>query len=87
MKLGANKVRFLGVNWGQIIYPTEIKEHIISIETNAIRPGEREAKFVSLNTGMNGVIPAWKLLELLNLPWLVEARSRTHKTIPILLGL
>jgi hypothetical protein len=77
--IGSNKLRFLGVNWGQVVFPTEIKEHIIKIDQHALRPGEREARFVSLNTGMNGVVPAWKLLELLYLPSLVKAREEYER--------
>ena len=73
--LGAQTVRLLGVDWGQIVHPVEVREHIVKIESAGLRHDEREAKFIKQNTGMNGVVPAWKLLELLNRPEFVEARN------------
>lgn len=74
-RIGSQRVRFLGVDWGQVVHPVEIRERIVRADEAGLRPGEREAKFVSLNTGMNGVVPAWKLRELLFDPAFVKARE------------
>jgi hypothetical protein len=38
-------------------------------------PDEREVDQVSANTGMNGVVPVWRLKELLDLPQFKNVRE------------
>jgi hypothetical protein len=35
----------------------------------ALAANEREIDQVSANTGPNGVVPAWRLMELVDMPW------------------
>jgi hypothetical protein len=59
----------LGVHWGNIVEPWNVETKIIK---KAIQSGlaadERKVDQVSANTGMNGVVPAWRLMELLEMP-------------------
>jgi len=77
--LGSQRVRLLGVDWGQVTHPVEVKDVIVKDDTTGLRAGEREARFVRLNTGMNGVVPAWKLHELLFDPKLVKKRRNEER--------
>ena len=40
-----------------------------------LAPDEREIEQVSANTGMNGVVPAWRLKELLDIPRFKDERD------------
>ena len=67
----------LGVHWGNIIEPWQVETKIVKKAVpTALAPDEKEIDLVLANTGMNGVVPAWRLLELLNLPKIKEPRDR-----------
>jgi hypothetical protein len=66
----------LGVHWGHIVDPWAVKKRIVKrAETAALRPGEVEVDEVAANTGMNGVVPVWRLAQLMNSPQLVAKRQ------------
>jgi hypothetical protein len=69
----------LGINWGHIVDHSEVKEKIISINTQSA--GEtRSVQYVLVNTGMNGVIPAWRLAELIfNSTWIPVIRRKEEE--------
>lgn len=59
------KYWLLGIHWGHITEPAELREKIVGSATAALRPGEREVKYISANTGMNGVVAGWHILDLI----------------------
>jgi hypothetical protein len=67
----------LGVHWGHIIEPWTVDKRIRkkAVRT-ALKPDEQEINEVSANTGMNGVVPAWFLLDLINLPRFKDQRDQ-----------
>jgi hypothetical protein len=67
--VGGQHLFLLGVDWGHIVDHSEVREKIVSTESAATAP-ERKVSYVSANTGMNGVVPAWRLAELIKKnPW------------------
>ena len=63
--IGGRTVWFLGINWGFITDSAEVNEKTIAagmVEDNKFQT----LKYVRVNTGMNGVIPAWHLEKFLN---------------------
>jgi hypothetical protein len=71
-----NPIKLLGVCWGHVPLDEEVQERIVQVSETALGPKERKYQYVPLNSGMDLVIPAWKLKELLYLPELREMRSR-----------
>jgi trypsin-like peptidase len=66
----------LGVHWGHIVEPWTVETKIIKKVMQAgLDHDEREVDQVSANTGMNGVVPAWRLKELLDLPRFKKVRE------------
>ena len=66
----------LGVHWGHILDPLEVETHIIKrVAQSALAPDEEEVDRVFANTGMNGVVPAWRLMELLDMPKFKSVRE------------
>ncbi|MEZ5933323.1 MAG: serine protease [Alphaproteobacteria bacterium] len=70
-----NRVKFLGVNWGYITDKLEVDEEVIRDNQASQSEIRRRKQYVKANTGMNGVIPAWKVKELLDMPMLSEQRK------------
>jgi hypothetical protein len=71
---------FLGVHWGHIVEPWIVEKRIVKIAQQAgLRPGEKEIEQISANTGMNGVVPAWRLLEMLEHPRIKEIQRRDEE--------
>lgn len=68
MTIGGVEVMLLGIDWGHIVSEAEVKERITVSQVAALQPGEREVRYVLVNTGMNGVVPAWTLSEFLHGP-------------------
>lgn len=66
----------LGVHWGNIIEPWQVETKIVKTRQAALAPNEAEIDMVYANTGMNGVVPAWRLLELLNMPKVKGPRAK-----------
>jgi hypothetical protein len=59
----------LGVHWGHIVDHWTVETKIVRrAMPTALGPDEQEIDQVSANTGMNGVVPAWRLMELLDMP-------------------
>jgi Trypsin-like peptidase domain len=76
----ANSVRdreyLLGVHWGHIVEPWTVETKIIKkAMATALTADEVEVNQVSANTGMNGVVPAWRLKELIDLPRFKKIRD------------
>ena len=66
----------LGVHWGHIIEPWTVETRIVKkVQQTAVAADEREINQVSANTGMNGVVPAWRLKELLDMPRFKDVRD------------
>jgi hypothetical protein len=63
--MGGRTVWLLGINWGYITDAAEVKERTVA---TAMVEDEKSktVKYVKVNTGMNGVVPAWHLEKLLN---------------------
>jgi hypothetical protein len=61
----ATSMKLLGINWGFITDSAEVNEKTM---TTAMVEDEKAktVKYVRVNTGMNGVVPAWHLEKLLN---------------------
>lgn len=72
---------FLGVHWGHIIEPWTVDKIIVrhAAAPHGLRAGEREIEQVSANTGMNGVVPAWRLREMFELPVIKELQQRDEE--------
>jgi len=68
----------LGVDWGHIDYFGEVAE-IYDTVTNS-KVSHLKARF---NSGMMGVVPAWKLDELLNEPGVVAEREDIERNTPL----
>jgi hypothetical protein len=62
---GDSEAKFLGLNWGFITEPAEVKEEVIAASSSASTE-QRTVRYISANTGMNGVVPAWQLRRLLD---------------------
>jgi hypothetical protein len=61
---------------GHIVEPWTVETKIIKKVMQAgLDHDEREVDQVSANTGMNGVVPAWRLKELLDLPRFKKVRE------------
>lgn len=69
----------LGVHWGNIIEPWEVETRIVRTRQAALAANEREVDFVHANTGMNGIVPAWRLMELLDMPKFKDVREQDEK--------
>jgi hypothetical protein len=66
----------LGVHWGHIVEPWTVETKIIKRSVQAgLAHDEQEIDQVSANTGMNGVVPAWRLMELLEMPKIKSIRD------------
>jgi hypothetical protein len=65
---------FLGVNWGHL---NEWKP----VCDSSGRPIGNTPMKVALNSGMMGVVPAWKLLEMLKHPKIIERRKEEEKKL------
>jgi hypothetical protein len=69
VRLGGNQIYLMGIDWGHIVDHWEIREKIVSSDT-AAKGTPRAVPYVAANTGMNGVVPAWRLAEMLKSnPW------------------
>ena len=67
----------LGVHWGNISEPWPVETKIVRQSARTgLAPDEREIDLVYANTGMNGVVPAWYLMELLNMPKFKSIRDQ-----------
>jgi hypothetical protein len=74
-------VRLLGINWGFVSEHAEVREKTILASLPQV---ERSVKYVSQNTGLNGVVPAWRIIDLLESPQVKkriveEARASVKK--------
>jgi hypothetical protein len=75
---GPPRQLLLGVHWGHIIEPWIVKKVIVPVQTTGLQHDEREMDLVSANTGMNGVVPAWGLREMFDLPVVKEIVRRNE---------
>jgi hypothetical protein len=64
--IGGLPLFLLGIDWGHIVDHSEVREKIVATELQSIAPGERKISYVAANTGMNGVVPAWRLVARFN---------------------
>jgi len=77
--MGPPSQLLLGVHWGHIIEPWTVQKIIVSAKPSGLRHDEREIEQVSANTGMNGVVPAWFLREMFDLPVVKEVLQRDEE--------
>jgi hypothetical protein len=69
IQIGSTRLFLLGVDWGHIVDHSEVREKIIATEVQTAATG-RKVSYIAANTGMNGVVPAWRLAEMIkNNPW------------------
>jgi len=67
------KLWLLGIDWGHIVDDWPVRSKIVDkTQVQALSPTEAEVQYVRANTGMNGVVPAWKLADLLNHKTIIE---------------
>jgi hypothetical protein len=77
ISIGSTTIYLLGVDWGHIVDQLEVEQRSV-LKTV---PGTNSGAYVRVNTGMNGVVPAWKLSDLINSsPW-AERMNREAKAI------
>jgi hypothetical protein len=77
--VGGQRLFLLGVDWGHITHHSEVKEKLVTGETQSVAP-LRKVLYVAANTGMNGVVPAWRLAELVkNNPWTAAIEAEAIK--------
>lgn len=63
--VGGRTLWLLGINWGFITDSAEVNEKTVT--TGMVEDEKsKTVKYVRVNTGMNGVIPAWHLEKFLN---------------------
>jgi hypothetical protein len=66
----------LGVHWGHIIEPWTVETKVVKkVTQDILSSDELEVDQVSANTGMNGVVPAWRLKELLDMAQFKDVRD------------
>jgi hypothetical protein len=64
-----NPLFLLGVDGGYIVDALELKEKIVPIAVQGSSQA-RTVPYVPANTGMNGIVPAWRLLKMIQKsPW------------------
>ena len=67
----------LGIHWGNISEPWHVETKILKqAARTGLAPDVSEVDLVYANTGMNGVVPAWRLMELIDMPKIKEVRER-----------
>jgi hypothetical protein len=76
MSIGPTYMKLLGINWGFIADPAEVKEELVTAQ-HSTASGQKTVRYVPMNTGMNGVVPAWHLLRFLETGPVMEARKRS----------
>lgn len=81
MTLSTPMTKLLGVDWGQITMSADVREKIVQVDSAGLRPGEKIQPYVRLNSGMNGIVPIWKLKELLAVEPLFERRAAVDARI------
>lgn len=86
LTVGSPKIWFLGVNWGHITDKWEVREGWTRSVRQNHESSVRKVNYVRANTGMNGVIPAWKVKDLLDLPALAEHRRKQEEALATRLG-
>ncbi|WP_140981299.1 hypothetical protein [Bradyrhizobium guangdongense] len=64
--IGNSRARLLGINWGFITEKAEVREEIAVTAGMVEDEPPNAVKYVRVNTGMNGVVPAWHLAKLLS---------------------
>jgi hypothetical protein len=66
--------------WGNISEPWSVETKIVKQSTQAaLAADEKEVDLVYANTGMNGVVPAWRIMELLEMPKIKSVRDEEEK--------
>ena len=84
-QIGNQRLFLLGVDWGHIVDHSEVREKTVATEMQATA-ATRKISYIAANTGMNGVIPAWRLAEMIKKnPWTPaieaeETRLATEET-------
>jgi hypothetical protein len=80
VQLGGSRLFLLGVDWGHIVDHLEVREKIVVTEQAAAT--ERPVSYVAANTGMNGVVPAWKLAKMLGKnPWTTAIEAEENRLL------
>jgi hypothetical protein len=70
----AHEPILLGVDWGHLHYPSPV----LSNDPSMSAPSNQNTNewYVQMNTAMTGVVPAWKIQEILDMDELQETRAR-----------
>ncbi|RXG88726.1 hypothetical protein EAS61_29100 [Bradyrhizobium zhanjiangense] len=90
LSVGGRTMWLLGVNWGFITDTAEVKEEGLPIVPAGLVEDEKQksVRYVKVNTGMNGVVPAWRLRKLLSTGRVklerdaIIARDAAHRVPP-----
>lgn len=78
--LGGSRLFLLGVDWGHIVDHLEVKEKIVVTEQAAAT--QRPVSYVAANTGMNGVVPAWRLAQMIRKnPWTPAIEAEENRIL------
>jgi hypothetical protein len=73
---GPSTAKLLGLVWGFVMDRAEVKEEIIAAVSGTSSDQRNTVRYVSTNTGMNGVVPAWHLRRLLETGSLMDHRNK-----------
>lgn len=65
--------KFLGIDWGHLNAPYNYVK-----QGSQLAEDQRDERTLNANSGLSGVVPAWKLTELLDHPKFVQQRSEAE---------
>jgi hypothetical protein len=74
--IGSGSLFLLGINWGYVVDDVEIEERSVpSSQDN--KTLSRRTSYIRTNTGMNGVVPAWRIADMIREnPWTPSIRAK-----------
>jgi hypothetical protein len=74
--LNNNRATLLGVHWGHVTEHEPVQEKIERARV-AVPSHDRRVSYVNSNTGMNGVVPAWHVLSMIEhfRPWMTKKEN------------
>jgi hypothetical protein len=76
VEIGSAMCGILGIHWGQFKDEKPIKSRKKKQQESHLPTGHEE--YIEENSGMTCVIPAWRIMELLNCDQLVQQRERVE---------
>jgi len=76
---GSNFIKFLGLHWGQFPEKWEIKKGKHPLSHAAFEP--EDSRHIEGMSGMTLAVPAWDVMEVLQMPVFEKQRSEDRKKI------